>query len=228
MLGDLNLAVSGFVPDFSFVNPVVPGNRERYLDLFRENLEMCVDLGSPRLRVDSIAAPGSISEFEYRDVMDRLASLWHEASDIARKANVKVAWEFEPGFVFNKPSEVVEVYEQVGHPNFQVLFDTCHAYMCGVVGARQHGAPETVAGVAEFADLLAGRIGHVHVNDTDGTLYGDETSSHRPFGKGVINFARVAPKLKAIPGVDWWCIDLAFCPGAWDLVESSVAFVRAL
>lgn len=228
MLRGLNLAVSGYVPDFTFVNPLVPTNRDRYLELFQRNLELCADLGSPRIRVDTIAAPGSINDSDYRDAMDRLASLWNEASELARKAGVRVAWEFEPGFVFNKPSEVVEVYEQVGHPNFQVLFDACHAYLCGVVGARQQGAPETLAGVDQFLNLLAGRVGHIHLNDTDGTLCGDETSAHKPFGQGVIDFRRLAPKLKSVPGVEWWCVDLAFCPGAWNLVESSLGFVRGL
>ncbi len=228
MLADLKLAVSGFVPDFTFVNPLVPSNRDRYLDLFQRNLELCVGLNSPRMRVDSIAAPGSLNGAEYREAMDRLASIWSEAAGLAQKSGVRLAWEFEPGFIFNKPSEVVDVYEQVGHPNFQVLFDVCHAYVCGVVGARQHGAPETLASVDQFLNLLAGRVGHIHVNDADGTLYCDETSAHRPFGQGVIDYARLAPKLKALPGVDWWCVDLAFCPNGWNLVKPSLDFLRRL
>src|SRR6266542_4935470 len=54
------LGVSGYAADFTSVNPVEAGNRDKYLDLFRRNTQMCVDLGSPSIRVDSIAAPGSI------------------------------------------------------------------------------------------------------------------------------------------------------------------------
>lgn len=228
MLRDLGLAVSGYAPDFTAVNPTVEGNHARYLELFRRNVEMCADLGSPRMRVDTIAAPGCIGETEYADTMNRLAALWRDAADIAAPAGLQIVWEFEPGFVFNKPSEVVELYEHVGHPAFQILFDLSHAYNCGVKGSRQQGERETLPSVAAFLDLLSGRVGHIHVNDTDGTLYGEETSRHCPFGKGVIQFNDLKPKLKTVPGVNWWCVDLAFWPGNLDLMESSLAFVRKL
>jgi sugar phosphate isomerase/epimerase len=178
--------------------------------------------------VDTIAAPGSVDSAEYAAAMDHLASVWNEASTIAAASQVRVAWEFEPGFLFNKPTEVVDLYEQVGHPNFQILFDTCHAYVCGVVGERQHGKPETLPTVAAFLDKLAGRVGHIHLTDSDGTLCGDETSRHVPLGQGSIRFDLLAPKLGVLPGVDWWCVDLAFWPGAWELVESSLEFLKRL
>ena len=61
---------------------------------------------------------------------------------------------------------------KVDHPNFLVMFDTCHAYMCGVVGARQLGKKETLpGGVVQFAHMLTGKIGAVHFIDSDGTLH---------------------------------------------------------
>ncbi|MBL8229082.1 MAG: sugar phosphate isomerase/epimerase [Bryobacterales bacterium] len=229
LLEGLNLAVSSYVPDFTTVNPLVEGNRDRYLDLFRCNLEICRDLGSPTLRVDSIAAPGSIPDAEYEDSLRRLAALWHDAAETAAKAGIRIIWEFEPGFAFNKPSEVVEMYEQVGHSNFQILFDTGHAYLCGVVGARQQGDPETLdGGVPEFLRRLSGRIGHVHLADTDGTLYGEETTTHCPLGTGFLDWNKIGPHLKAVPAVDWWCVDLSFWPGSWDLLDTSLSFARRL
>ncbi len=138
-------------------------------------------------------------------------------------------WEFEPGFVFNKPSEVVTLHDRVNHPNFRVLLDTCHAYMCAVVGARQQDNRETLhGGIPEFLGMLKNRIGAIHVIDSDGTLYCDETSTHCPFGAGNIDFQALAPLLLAIPGIEWWCIDLCFWPGSWELVESSLGFVKNL
>jgi sugar phosphate isomerase/epimerase len=140
-----------------------------------------------------------------------------------------VVWEFEPGFVFNKPSEVLALHGRVGHPNFRLVFDTSHAYMCSVVGSRQYGAREVLpGGVVELLDRLSGRIGSVHLIDSDGTLYGDETSTHRPFGEGKIDFDALAPRLLALPGVDWWTIDLSFWAGSWELIDSSRAFVLDL
>jgi sugar phosphate isomerase/epimerase len=97
------------------------------------------------------------------------------------------------------------------------------------VGARQHGARDVLSGgVAEFLDKLQGRIGAIHLIDSDGTLHYDETSTHRPFGQGLIDFERLAPKLLAVPNIEWWTIDMCFWAGSWDLVESSREFVAAL
>jgi len=228
-LQDHKLGVSGYAADFTTVNPTVEGNREKYLDLFRRNTEMCVDIGSPGIRVDTIAAPGSIRNRDYQAAFDRVADVWREAAGIAREAGIRLVWEFEPGFVFNKPSEVLSMHQQVNHPNFWILFDTSHAYMCGVVGARQHGARETLmGGVPEFLRKLEGRIGAIHLIDSDGTLHGDETSTHRPFGEGFIDFKGLAPQLLAVPNIDWWCIDMCFWAGSWELVEASRAFVLDL
>ncbi len=229
ILEDLNLGVSAYVPDFTLANPTAAGNRQKYLDLFDRNLEISVDLGAPCVRVDTVAAPGSILESESGETAARLADLWREAASRAAKAGVRVVWEFEPGFVFNKPSEIVELHARVSHPNFHILFDTCHAFLCGVVGARQQGERETLlGGVDEFLHLLSGRIGHIHVADTDGTLYGEETTRHCPCGRGLVDFTILAPKLRALPGIEWWCVDLSFWPGNWDLLQPSLEYVRGL
>jgi sugar phosphate isomerase/epimerase len=227
-LNDHHLGVSGYAADFTSVNPVVEENRDRYLELFRRNLELVSDIGSPTIRVDSIAAPGSIEDKDYQASFDRLAYVWRDAAEIAQRAGIRIVWEFEPGFAFNKPGEIVAMHEKVGHPNFQLMFDTCHAYMCGVVGARQHRPKETLPGMAEFLKRLEGRIGAIHLIDSDGSLHGDETSTHRPFGEGFIDFKTLAPRLLAVPNIQWWCIDMCFWAGSWELVESSRAFVADL
>jgi sugar phosphate isomerase/epimerase len=228
-LQDHKLGVSGYAADFTSVNPVTEGNKQKYLDLFQRNVQMCVDIGSPAIRVDSIAAPGSIADKDYQAAFDRLADVWRNAAGIAKKSGVRMVWEFEPGFAFNRPSEVLAMHDKVGHPNFYILFDTSHAYMCAVIGARQHGPKETLpGGVPEFLKKLQGRIGAIHLIDSDGTLHGDETSTHRPFGEGLIDFKSLAPQLLKVPNIEWWCIDMCFWAGSWELVEPSRKFVAKL
>ena len=228
-LEDNALGVSGYAADFTSVNPLVAGNQQRYFDLFSRNVDMCVDIGSPNIRVDSIAAPGSIDDRDYRAAFDRLAEVWRAAAGAAQERGIRMVWEFEPGFVFNKPSEVVALHQAVGHSNFFILFDTSHAHMCSVAGARQYGAREILpGGASEFLDKLRGRIGAIHLIDSDGTLHGDETSTHRPFGEGFVDFRALAPKLLDVPDIEWWCIDMCFWAGSWELVEPSLRFVRNL
>ncbi len=228
-LSDLGLGVSGYAADFSGVNPVTEGSREKYLELFRRNVNMCVDLGSPTIRVDTIAAPGSVPDDQYAAAFRRVSDLWREAARIAQDAGIRMVWEFEPGFLFNKPSEVLRMHQEVGHPNFMILFDTSHAYMCGVVAARQHGPKDVLlGGVAEFLDKLSGRIGAIHLIDSDGSLHGDETSTHAPFGMGYVDFQALTPKLLQVPNIEWWTIDMCFWAGSWELVESSREFVANL
>jgi sugar phosphate isomerase/epimerase len=223
------LGISGYSADSSRVNPTVDGNRQKYLDLFRRHVELCADLACPLIRVDTVSAPGSVSDADYEKSFDRLAATWHDAAAIAADNGVRMTWEFEPGFVFNKPSEVLAMHRQVDHPNFQIMFDTCHAYMCAVIGSRQHGVKEVLAGgVKELLEKLSGRIGAIHLIDSDGTLHGDETSTHRPFGEGSIDFQTLAPRLLAVPNIDWWTIDMCFWAGSWELIGSSRKFVRQL
>ncbi len=229
LLRDRGLECSGYAADFTSCAPVVKDNRARYLDLFRRNLELCHDLEIPAVRVDSVVGPLAVPDAEYAAAQACLADTWRAGAEIAQQAGIRLVWEFEPGFAFNKPSEVVSLVNRVAHPNFGVLFDTSHAYMCAVAGARQRGVQETLpGGVAEFLQRLEGHIGHIHLIDSDGTLHNEETSTHAPFGMGKIAFRQLAPQLLAIPGITWWCIDMCFWPNAWDLVESARAYVAGL
>jgi len=227
LLTDLNLGVSGYSPDFSAVNPCGEGNRARYLDLFRRYLELCADLRIPMIRVDPGSAPGSLDEREYDAAFHQVADLWRQAAELARAAGMIVAWEFEPGFVFNKPSEVIAMHQEVGHPAFRILFDTSHAYLCAVVGSRQHGKKETLpGGTVELLQRLRDRVGAVHLIDSDGSLYADETSAHLPLGEGKIAFTALIPALLQVAAIEWWCVDMSFCAGSWELVERELAWVR--
>ncbi len=228
LLKDYGLGVAGYTADF-YLNPTDPDNKIAYADLLKRNIEMCADIGSPALRVDTVAAPGSISDADCESSFHRIAALWSDGAEFAASAGVRLVWEFEPGFAFNKPGEVVRMHQEVRHPNFSILFDVCHAYMCSVVGARQHGTRSTMpGGVYEFVDALQGRIGGIHMNDSDGTLHGEETSTHRPLGQGKIDFDKLVPKLLQAANVEWWTIDMSFWPGAWDLIDSSRDAVRKM
>lgn len=114
-----HLGISGYAADLTSTNPLLDGNRLAYLDLFSRNADLCADIGCPGIRVDTVGPPGSERPGDF----ERVASLWREASGIAQQRGVRMAWEFEPGFAFNKPSEVVRLHDAVSHSFTSTISD---------------------------------------------------------------------------------------------------------
>ena len=221
------LGISGYAPDFRHVPaPEVP--LPDHLKAIEKALAFCNNTDIDTLRVDTISPPHDLEKQEYDKRFRQLASTWRAAADVCQKVGVKLVWEFEPGFWLNKPSEVLNIVEAVNHDNFKVLFDTSHAYMCAVVGARQNGDIETLpGGVVEFAQKLKDHIGHFHLIDSDGTLHDDETSTHSPFGTGHIDFVEVITAIKAeVEPLPWWCFDFCFCPTTEEDARKAIPFVE--
>jgi len=205
-----------------------------YKEAFRKNLKFCNDLGIDVIRVDTTEDPWTIGhvegedkpenvtkQIEYGMALARVCKTWRECSQEAADAGVRVVWEFEPGFALNKPSDIFRVLDGVNHENFMVMFDTCHAANVAVQGARQPGEKETLpGGIRELAERLKGKIGRVHLIDSDGTINEHHTSTHPPFGEGNLDFDEFMPAL-ADAGCpdDWWTIDLCFWPNAWKATE---------
>lgn len=225
----LGLGISGYAPDFREVAPALV-ETESYLEVVRKCLFFCEQCGIETLRVDTVSPPEELPGDEYEKRFAQLTKTWNAAAEEAAKAGVLIVWEFEPGFWLSKPSEVKRIFEAVGSDNFKLLFDTSHAYMGAVVGARQTGEKETLAGgVAEYARLLGEAIGHLHLIDSDGTLHNDETSTHTPFGEGHIDFkAALSPIKSVISVMKWWCADFCFCAETETAAKDGVTFLKNL
>ena len=117
-----------------------------------------------------------------------------------------------------------------GNTNFGVLYDTCHAHMCAVVGANQTGEKETLpGGELELLEKLKGKITHVHLIDSDGSLNEHNTSDAQPVRHRQAELRQADPGAEA-SGVphDWWCVDLCFWPNAWDVTADSKKFLDKL
>lgn len=228
-LDDLGLGISGFAPDFTAVPPAEV-SAGAHLAEVEKCLRFCERMGIDKLRVDTVSPPVSLAPADYAARHARLADTWRRAAEACGRSGVDLVWEFEPGFWLNKPSEIRGIVDAVGHPRFQVLFDTSHAHMCAVVGARQTGEPETRAdGVTALARDLSGHIGHVHFIDSDGSLHDNETSAHIPFGEGVIDFDEALATLNGdLAPLEWWCFDFCFCPTTERDGRRAIPFMREL
>jgi sugar phosphate isomerase/epimerase len=220
-LADAGLAFSGLAANLWGEKLINTEDTSHYIDEFRKNLQFCVDLGIPGIRVDAVQPPTIFEEVDPEVARKRVVTAWKRCAGEAADKGVYVTWEFEPGFAFNKPSDILRIVDEVDDDNFGVQFDTCHAHMVAVVGARQPGKKETLPGGAlELAQKLRGKINHLHLIDSDGTLHGEETSTHAPFGTGVLDFDTLLPELNrsGVPH-NWWTIDLCFWPDAWVVTE---------
>jgi len=241
-IADHGLSLSGIAVDlWAFKNPgtsILDENPISYLSAFLGWAAFAADLDVKTIRVDTVLAPTFFETDEgkkigYQQGIDRLVSVWDKCSKIAADYGMNVCWEFEPGFVFNKPSEIVRIVDAVrakGNPNFGVLYDTCHAHMVAQIGANQPGEKETLPGGAKgLLDKLKGKVTHIHLIDSDGSLNEHNTSTHNPFGTGHLNFDELVPAMQA-SGVphDWWTVDLCFWPNAWEVTADSKKFLDKL
>ena len=236
---DHGLAFSGIAVDlWSFKKPgpsIMDENATPYMAAFLGFTAFAHDLGIGTIRVDAVESPNffQTSGMDQKTGMDRIVNVWDKCSRIAADHGMNICWEFEPGFVFNKPSEVTQIVDAVrakGNKNFGVLYDTCHAHMCATVGANQVGAKETLpGGELELLQKLKGKITHIHLIDSDGSLNEHNTSTHNPFGTGKLNFDQLIPELMQCGAPnDWWCVDLCFWPNAWDVTADSKRYLDKL
>ncbi len=230
----LGLGCSGLAADLWGEKLITAPDDSSYMATFRKNMKFCTDLGIDVIRVDTTEDPWTLGDIagetrpdkvevqvDYDTALERVAGTWRRCAQEARDTGVRVVWEFEPGFAFNKPSDVFRVIDKVDHDNFMVMFDTCHADNVAVQGARQPGEKETLeGGIRELAERLKGKIGRVHLIDSDGSLNEHMTSTHPPFGEGNLDFADFMPAIvdAGCPD-DWWTIDLCFWPHAWQATE---------
>lgn len=225
----LGLGVSGYAPAFGDTPPSKV-DKPVYLDAVEKSLLFCERCEITVLRVDTASPPTPMDHPQYESEFARLADTWSDTAARCAESGVLLVWEFEPGFWLNKPSEVMRTFDAVGHDNFRLLFDTSHAYMGAVVGARQTGAKELLpGGVSEYARLAGDAVGHLHLIDSDGTLHDEETSTHTPFGEGFIDFqAALTPIRDLVSNLEWWTTDFCFCADTEQAARKAPRIMRKI
>ncbi len=224
---EMGLEFSGLAANLWGEHLIDTADPSAYIAEFRKNCEFCCDMGIETIRVDTVQPPTIFKSVDRQTAFQRVVDTWKECCIIATDHGLHMTWEFEPGFAFNKPSDVIQILETIPDPNFGVLYDTCHGQMVAVVGARHPEEIEILpGGQLELIEMLSGRINHIHLIDSDNTCHkaadgSDETSSHPPFGLGLLDFDTLVPALakEAVPH-DWWTVDLCFWPDAWQATAS--------
>lgn len=226
------LGLAGLVANFDGCESIVTNDdNSSYLAALERQLDICAAVGIDMLRLDIPDEPSVMEGVDYDTAYGRVVETWRTAARLGSDRGVRVGWEFEPGTPFNRASEVIRITNDVTEPGFGIIYDTTQAHnVC--LGANQIGEPEIFeGGQLELLKQLSGRITHVHLIDSDGSLYEDRFSRHIPFGKGVVDWDAVMPALIAATSDDaddWWTIDVCWWEDAWPVFEDGLVFVRRL
>ncbi len=82
---------------------------------FAKNLFFAEDLGMDCIRVDTLEPPDVFERTKTDPGVgrERVVKAWDRCAKLAANRGIRVCWEFEPGFAFNKPSEILAIVEEV-------------------------------------------------------------------------------------------------------------------
>jgi sugar phosphate isomerase/epimerase len=225
------LGIAGVVADFAGCPSILTGDdNSAFLAALDEQLAATAGIGADVLRLEITDPPQVMREVEYELAYSRLIATWLEAARRGEAHGVRVGWEFEPGTPFNAPSEILRIARDVDHPWFGIIYDTTQAHNCTLGRGQIADPPETLeGGQIELLRQLEGRITHIHLIDSNGTLAEDRFSNHIPFGEGDVDWDAVMPELeKAGSRDDWWTVDVCFRPDAWPVFAHALPFLHRL
>src|SRR5438552_9177299 len=115
-VADRGLEFSGLAADL-WSCPIIPlPDHSKWMSTFEQNVEFASDLGIDCIRVDSVSPPDIFAKERIDPALgwDRLLRAFRAAAAKAADRGIRVVYEFEPGFAFNKPSEIVRLADEVG------------------------------------------------------------------------------------------------------------------
>lgn len=166
------------------------GDRERRVDFYRASIELAHALGAPIVSIWSGSAPTPVAG-DARDARREVVEpLWerlvHSLSpvlDHARAANVRLAFEPEPGMFVERPSGYLELVRRLGSRGAELALtlDVGHLLVTNDVP------------VGDQIRALAPHLVHVHLDDIRGRIH-----EHRMFGEGDLDLADTIASLRAV------------------------------
>ncbi len=169
--------------------------RKAWLDMFTDRIALAKQLGCDFL--GHWPGGGLEGNADVDQAIERLASSYREAAKRCADAGMHLSFEIEPPFLFHSLDHLKRILAAVDHPACKTNYDTSHFD----VMSGSKGKPE-----AMLKELGVRHIGHVHLTDTDGTIF-KGTSKHLPCGEGHCDIAASLQTLKEGGYEGWIMID---------------------
>ncbi len=154
-----------------------PGFREETIRQLRENIQLAHDLGAPIMlgpvgRKHALIAPDQAYLWDL--VKAGLESLLVDCERLG------VTFGLENGYtVIDRAELMVQMCQEFSHPNLKLVYDVANGSM---VESPLHGL-----------EVVVKDLSLLHVSDT-----GDKIWGHDRIGTGVVDFAAVTEKVKAL------------------------------
>jgi len=117
---------------------------------------------------------GPLGEQTIDEAIDRCAATYRRAAQMCADEGMWLSFEIEPPFVFNTLDHLRRILAGADHPACKTNYDPSHFDLM----SDRSGRPELM-----LKALGVEHVGHVHLTDTDGTLFGG-TSRHVACGDG--------------------------------------------
>lgn len=148
------------------------GLRNKWLQKFANDVRLCTQLGCDF--IGHWPGGGLGGNADVGQAIESLAAGYREAAKICADAGMYLSFEIEPPFLFNTFDHLERILAAVDHPACKTNYDPSHFDVMS--GGK--GKPEEM-----LQEIGVEHIGHVHLTDTDGTIFGG-TSKHLPCGDG--------------------------------------------
>ena len=103
MLDDAGLGISGVAAPFP--SPATTSKKD-YLDVVKGHIEMCLEMGIPKLRTETKDPPTHIpGGMDYESCFSTVAQRWNESAELCAKSGIRFVWEFEPASFSTSPAK---------------------------------------------------------------------------------------------------------------------------
>lgn len=190
--------------------------RKEWLRTFRDQIRLAKALGCDFL---GTWPGGALGKQSIDEAIDRCAATYRQAARMCDDEGLWLSFEIEPPFVFNTLDHLRRILTAAEHPALKTNYDPSHFDLM----SGSTGKPE-----AMLAALGVEHIGHVHLTDTDGTLF-HGTSKHLACGDGHCDMGASLRALWDGGYRGWIMIDAWMIPDVYDACRKGKSAIdRAL